>query len=127
MKRIGFITTNKAFAQSLAASIKNCPDLGFETFLLLNLDQAALDAEIMKIDIAIVDVIAGASRETSKIMRICEDLRQGLTQCRILMLVPPEYSEGRDTTMIAVKNKIVDDYLFYDASLDYMLTKLLYL
>jgi hypothetical protein len=61
MKNIGFITTNTMLAQSLATMVKNHSDLSLEPFLLLDPHQATLDAEVLKIDIAVVDVIDGVS------------------------------------------------------------------
>lgn len=57
VKKIGFITTNKVLAQSLAAAVRSNPDLRLEPFLLLNPHQATLDADLAGIDIAVVDVI----------------------------------------------------------------------
>ena len=56
MKKIALITTNKILAESLAASVKAMSDLKFEFFLFLNPHQALLDAEILEINIALIDL-----------------------------------------------------------------------
>jgi len=114
MKRIGIVTTNKVLAQSLAAAVNGCPDWGFEPFLLLDPNQAALDAEVLRLDAAVVD--AGAAMEGS-----CETLRKTAPDCRLLLLVP---QDGRRHAIKAVRSKAADDFVFYDASLDYLLAKL---
>ena len=119
MKKIGFITTNKVLAQSLADTIKNHPDWGFEPFLLLNPRQAALDAEVLKIDTAVVD--AADSNETK---RVCETLRQAVPGCRLLLLVPQDGKTGRKMAIQSIRSKAADDFVFYDASLDYLFAKL---
>ena len=125
MKKIGFITKNKVFAQSLAALIKSNPDLPFEPFAFHNLRQAAMDVEILNIDVAVVEMIAGTTKETRMILSLCEELRQAAPGCQILLLVPQDNKEGRDMAMTAVNSKTVDDYVFLDTSLDYLFAKLL--
>jgi len=115
MKRIGFVTTNKVLAQSLAATVKSRPAWGFEPFLLLDPGQAALDAQILRLDAAVVDV-ADAALEGS-----CETLRRVVPGCRLLLLVP---RNGRRYAIKAMQSKAADDFVFYDASLDYLLAKL---
>ena len=124
MKRIGFNTTNRMFAQSFAAIVKNNPGLGFEPYLLLNPRQATLDAEVLKIDVAVVDVIDGAPKEAGMVLSFCEKVRQRIPVCRLLLLVSQEDKAGRELAIKAIKSKIADDYVFYDASLDYLFAKL---
>ena len=125
MKKIGFISKNKMFAQSLASLILKLPDLGFEPYLLLNFHQAVLDAEVLNIDVVVFDMIAGFPKQTEMAIQICENLRRTVPDCRVLLLVPQDDMETRDIAMKAVRNKTADDYVFYDASLDYLLAKLL--
>ncbi len=125
MKRIGFITENKLLAQSMAHTIKHYPELGFESCFLMNSKQAVLDAEIQKIDIAVVDMTLTILAEQGAIEPLCEELRSAAPALRILLLVQQYDSAGRDAAMSAIKRKLADDYIFFDASLDYFLSKLL--
>ncbi len=125
MKKIGFITKNRILAQSLSYFIKNSPDLPFDVALLLNPSQVALDAEVMNIDIAVVEISAETERETMPVITLCEELRRAVPACRILLLVPKDDRSGRDTAITAVDMSAADDYIFLDESLDYLFTKLL--
>ena len=125
MKKIGFITTNKVFAQSLAALIKDSPDLQLEPYLLLDLRQAALDAEVLKIEVAVVEEVAGVAAEAETIRSLCQKLRRTVPGCQILLLVPPNDAVMYNRAMEVVADKLADDFIFCDASLDYLLTKLL--
>jgi len=124
MKKVGFVTTNKVLAQSLATIIKNYHELQVEPFMLLNPHQASLDAEVLKIDVAVVDINAGAPDKCSALWSLCEALRQTLPDCQILLFVPQDDKEGLDTAMKAIMMKAADDFVFYDSSLDYLFTKL---
>lgn len=124
MKKIGMITTNKVFAQSLAATIKSNPNLELEPYLLLNPLQATLDAEVLKIEIAIVDVIDGASKEAKTVLEFCEKLRKAVPACHLLLLVSQDDKMGREMAIGAMKSKVADDFVFYDTTLQYLFAKL---
>ena len=125
MKRIGFITRNRVLAQSLSAFIKNNPELPFEAVILQNISQAVLDAEVMKIDIAVVEMAAGTAKEAAAISSLCEALRNAVPNCRILILTPPDNQAGRDAAISATRLGCADDYIFFDSTIDYLFTKLL--
>jgi len=124
MKNIGFISTSKVFAQSFAAIIKERADLEFKLFLLLNPRQALIDAEIMQIDVAVIDITDNASRNSENLTHFCEELRKNILGCHILLLVSQEDKADCKMAIDAVKNKIADDFVFYNASLEYLLAKL---
>jgi|LSQX01.1.fsa_nt_gb hypothetical protein len=124
VKRIGFITTNKVLAQSLAASLENHPDLKLEPFLLLNPQQALLDADLAKLDIALLDITDLSTRSNEKTCTLCLKLRQTIPGCRLLLLVSQDNIKGREMAIDAIKNKTADDFVFYDTSLDYLFAKL---
>jgi hypothetical protein len=117
MKKIGLITTNKVLAQSLAASVKSNPDLRLEPFLLLNPHQATMDAEVVGVHIAVIDVVEVTSKEIERALSICKQLRQRIPDCRLLLLVSQDNEEGHKMALDAIKDKIVDDFALYGASL----------
>ncbi|HZW97289.1 MAG TPA: hypothetical protein VFF56_00395 [Bacillota bacterium] len=124
MKKIGFITTNKVLAQSLAESLKNYPDLKLEPFLLLNPQQAILDADLAKLDIALLDITDASAMENEKHLMFCQKLRQAIPDCHLLLLVSQDNIRGRKAAIDAIKSKIADDFIFYDTSLNYLFAKL---
>lgn len=124
MKRIGFITTNKVLAQSLAAAVASRPELGLQPFLLLNPRQAALDAEVLGLDVAVVDIMDGASEQTDAILSFCRELRQSISGCRLLLLASQADAAGRSMVVDAMKSGVADDFVFYDTSLEYLFAKL---
>lgn len=124
MKKMGFMTTNKVLAQSLGAAVRNNIELGFEFFLLLNPYQASLDAEVLNLDVAVVDVIEGGAKETETLLSFCKRLRETVPDCRLLLLVSQDDQPGREMAIRAVKTKVADDFVFYDTSLEYLFAKL---
>lgn len=129
MKRIALITTNKILAQSLAAAIETMPDLQFELFLLLNPKQALLDAKVFDIEIALIDIVLldmvnSNTKEKTTPLSFCEELNASLPNCHILLLVSQDDSTNRKMAAEAKQKSIIDDFMFYDASLKYLIAKL---
>lgn len=129
IKKIALITTNKILAQSLDSAIRSMPNLGFEFALLLNSGQALLDAEILEVDVALIDMglmnemdCDGKEKETT--LSFCERLHNNLPNCHLLLLVSQDDRVNREMATEAKKRNIVDDFVFYDASLKYLLAKL---
>ena len=122
MRRIGLITTNKVLAQSLSGALKVRPELDFESYPLLNPNQIALDAEVLKIDIALVDVVNNKVGED--VLSLCRVIRQSVPACRILMLMAQGDNTGKALAIKAIQEKAADDFVFSDASLEYLFAKL---
>ena len=109
-------------AQSLAKSIKTQPEPAIEFYPLLNPHQAVLDVEVMKIDVALVDVM---NDDTKTIVpAFCDTLRQTVPDCKIVLLVSQDDRAGRNMAIAAIKSNQADDFVFYDTSLEYLFAKL---
>ncbi len=129
MKKVALITTNKILAQSLDSAMKSMPNLDFQLNLLLNSRQALLDAEILEIDVALIDiglidVRDNDIKEKETALTFCEKLNAALPNCHLLLIVSQEDKAKRIMATEAKKNKIIDDYVFYDASLKYLFAKI---
>ena len=120
MKKVGFITKNKMLMQSLHAATEAKAQADFELLAMLNYKQAALDAEVLAIDVAVVD----GNHEIGTALQLCGRLRSAAPSCKILFMIS---QTGRADSEIAVAAKRVgriDDFLFYDSSLEYLIAKL---
>ena len=125
MKRIGFITTNKVLAQSLMTIMKNYPELDAEPFMFLDPGQAVVDAEVLKIDVAFIDVGNEVRDESGAVSPFCEELREVLPDCRILLFVSQDDKRACEAAVATVREKAADDFVFYDSTLDYLFAKVL--
>ena len=124
MTKIGFITTNKVLGQSLSSAINSKPNLGFEPFILLNLDQAALDVEVLQIDVAVIDILDSVSTQNTSVLSVCKKIRRASPSCRLLLFLSQDDIRGKATAVAAVQGEIADDFVFYDTSLEYFFAKL---
>jgi len=124
MKKIGLITTNKVFAQSLATTIKSMPGLGFELELLMNPNQAMLDAELLGIDVALSDMSVSVGKTNEEFLCFFDNMHKKLPNCRKLLLVSPDDEAAQKMVVEARDRGSIDDYVFNDASLEYLFAKL---
>ena len=124
MRKVGFITTNRVFAQSCAAAIEARPDLGFIPLPLLNPAQALLDAEIMQIDLALLDISTENIRDIELLSAFCKELRLKLPGCRIMLLAFQNDKQACDLVRQAMKGNDADDFVYNDTSLEYLFAKL---
>lgn len=129
MKKIALITTNKILAESLDSAMKSMPNSTLELILLLNTNQALLDAEIYEIEVALIDmgtidVMDKDGKKQDQSLSFCQRLNKSLPNCQILLLVSGDDLSNRKLVTEAKKKGIIHDFVFYDASLKYLLAKL---
>lgn len=122
MKTILFISTNKILGQGLSAAILTKPEIGFKWAAQLNYSQAVVGADIFHADMVIVDVVDQMDMEYAA--DICQSLRENNRAVKILLLVRPEQPIVRRKSVDAQKAGLIDNFVFYDSSLTYLLAKL---
>jgi len=124
MKKIMLVTGHKFFAQSLANIMKTHSDLCSELHLTYDIKQAALDAEVLKADMVIIDISAATDALFGEVISLCGNLRKAAPDCRIILLIPGSDSECRKVAINAVQDSTIDDFIYHDASLDYLFAKI---
>ena len=122
MKTILFISTNKILGQGLSAAILAKPESGFKWAAQLNYSQAVVGADIFHADMVIVDVVDQMDMEYAA--DICQSLRENNRAVKILLLVRPDQPIVRRKSVDAQKAGLIDNFVFYDSSLTYLLAKL---
>ena len=64
------------------------------------------------------------SKQTKMPLLFCEKLNEKLPNCHILLLVSQDDEVNRKMATKAKKKKLIDDFVFYDASLKYLISKM---
>ena len=124
MKTVALITARRVLVQSLANVIEAWPELGLEPQLLLNMEQAPLDAEVLRIDVAVIDQIDSTAERMVAALKLCAQIRSSVMSCRLILLLPQENAAGRDMVVEAKRGGSIDDFAFQDTSVEYLLAKL---
>ena len=122
MKTILFISANKILGQGLSAAIMSKPGIGFQWKAQFNYAQAVVGADIFHADMVILDVVDQTDMENAT--EICQSLRQCNREIKILLLVRPEQAAVRKKAVDIQNIGLIDNFVFYDSSLIYLLAKL---
>lgn len=122
MKAILFVSTNKILGQGLLAAILSKPEMGFQWTAQLNYSQAVIGADIFHADLMVLDVVDQTDMKHT--IEICQSIRQCNQDIRILLLVRPEQDAIRRESVDAKNTGLINDFVFYDSSLTYLLAKL---
>ena len=122
MKTILFISSNKMLGQGLSAAISLKPGLDFRWAAQLDYPQAVVGVDVFHAVVVILDVVVQV--DMSKAVEICQSLRREEQDVKILLLVRPEQAAVRKVAVDTKNGGLVDDFVFYDSSLTYLLAKL---
>ena len=122
MKTVLFISSNKMLGQGLSAAFQSKPELDFLWAAQLNYPQAVVGVDIFHADVVILDVVDQADMEQT--VDICRSIRRNEQDIKILLLVRQEQAVVRKVAVDVKNAGLVDDFVFYDSSLTYLLAKL---
>lgn len=129
MKKIAFISTNKILGESLQSTIEASLSSNIEFMLFLNPKQVILDAKIFEIDVALVDMTYSVGQDQDTYQNnqqclLCEQISLQLPKCHIILLVSQHDEINRKIAVQAKQENKIDDFVFYDSSLKYLVAKL---
>ena len=86
---------------------------------------AALTAEACSPEITIVEVPeSGSWKSAEKCFTVCDMIRRQLPDCKLVILCSENDKDSYQAAIQAKKESRIDDFLFYDNSVHYLLSKL---
>ena len=118
MKTVLLIMQRASLAQGLMAKVQNVPNL-----------QVCYEPDYANADVAIRShLAAGALLEASEdgahdigfCLALCTWLREVTPYCRLMLMCPEGQTEAVHQAVEAKRKGFIDDFVFYDASLDYL-------
>lgn len=122
MKTVLFISSNKVLGQGLSVAIRAKRGFNFRWMARINYLQAAACVDIFHADVVILDIVDQENMDGA--IEICQTFRQDEQNVKILLLVRLEQAAVRKVAVETKNNGLVDDFVFYDSSLTYLLAKL---
>ena len=106
----------------MSAAILSKPEFDFRWEAQLQYSQAIVGADVFHADVVLLDVADQV--DMKRALEICQSLRQNSQTTKILLLVRPEQAAVRAQAVDAKNAGQVDNFVFYDSSLSYLLAKL---
>ena len=86
---------------------------------------AALTAEACSPEITVVEIPeSGPWKSAEKCLTVCDMIRKQFPECKLVILCSEDDKESDLAVIQAKQERRIDDFLFYDSSAHYLLSKL---
>ena len=123
MQTILLVTLRQPVAQLLIQKLREVPDVRMinEPDHKKFFDAAAS----YEADTALIEVPESGEYDMAYCLSLCDRLRQETPGCKVLLLCPEQDKPGVSAAMKAKRDGRIDDFLFYNATIDYIMSKLL--
>lgn len=97
--------------------------IGVEAFGMFEFENAKTVAMLRKPAIALVEVPEHRGTPALEALAACADIKAASPACKIVLICPENDEDSVKTTIAAIKEGKIDDFMFYDLSVDYLVAK----
>ena len=122
-RRVLLVMKKRILSDALMAKASN--DTRFTFTTEPGYASAALTAEACSAEIAVVEIPeSGPWKPAERCLAICDMIRRQLPNCKLMILCSEDDRDSYQAAIQAKKECRIDDFLFYDNSAHYLLSKL---
>lgn len=123
MQNIILIMQRKAIAQTLMNKLQDSPDIRLIYQPDYHSAQATIEGQNAKA--ALIEVTESRPYDMDYCLALCKRLRKNTPECKLLLMCPEQDEESIKQVVNAKGKKLIDDFVFYDVTMDYLTSKLL--
>ena len=122
-RRVLLVTQKRVLSDALTAQTGADTRFEFETEPKYAL--AALTAEACSPEIVLIEIPeSGPWKPAEKCFAVCDMIHRQLPDCKLVILCSEDDKDSYQATIQAKQEGRIDDFLFYDNSAHYLLSKL---
>jgi hypothetical protein len=123
MQTILLVTLRRPVAELLAQKMRNIPGVRLKH----EPDYAGFAGAVAsyEADTVLIEVQETGEHGIAYCLALCGAIRREAHGCRALLLCPEQDEEAVDGAVKAKRDGLIDDFLFYSATADYIVSKLL--
>jgi hypothetical protein len=120
---LALIMTCRPIAQTLMLKIREEATLA----VIFELAYASADTAIRanSVDTALVEVAEAGQFGLCYCLALCARIRRKAPRCKLMLMCPESDEEGVARVVEAKRCGQIDDFVFYDSTIDYLASKLL--
>ena len=118
LKTVVLIMQRASLAQGLIA--KMCNIHGIQLYYEQDYTKAALAINTHLADGVLLEVAEDGTYDIGFCLSLCTWLRKVIPRCRLMLMCPEGQMEAVHRTIEAKRKGEIDDFVFYDVSLDYL-------
>jgi len=122
-KTVMLVLCRKVISGLLIEAIKSRTDM--DAFGLYEFSEAKGMATAMQPKIALVEIQENRGNPAQDALDACMEIKEASPGCKIILICPDNDEESVSACIEAVKEGRINDYLFYDLSVDYLVSKLM--
>ena len=122
MQKVLLLMHRKFVAQTLINSMEN--DSRFEFFPEYSARNAAVAALSFRPDIAVVEIPESESGRAAEYLAVCAEIRAAAPGCRLLLFCSEASPDSKNAAVAAARAGEIDDFVFFDTSWEYLVSKL---
>lgn len=121
MQSIVLVMGRKPIAQCLMKRLGPDIQCAFES----EYDKASAAIHSRHAGVALIEVGETGDYDTARCLMLCREIRKDAPGCKLVLMCPEQNRASVAAAVRAKKDRRIDDFVFYDASLDYLISKLL--
>jgi len=123
MRTVLLLTQRRPVAQSLMRKMRNTPDVR----LLYEHDYTEAETSVLSdfVGVILVEIAESGKYDTGFCLALCNRIRMKAPGCKLLLLCPEQDEIIIAAAIEAKRDGHVDDFLFCDATIDFIMAKIL--
>ncbi len=122
MKKILLVMDRKVLAEALLMEMKNISEFVFRKEY--NYHKAVIAAEVFQPNIMLLEIPESKKVTLAQSLEICDQVRSAFAECKILLLTPEGNKDAKEMAIEAVQQGRVSDFIYYDTSMEYLISKI---
>jgi len=122
-RTIVLVMRRRPVAQGLAQKLRDTPNL--RLVFELSYANAEVTVRAHSAGVALIEAAESGGHGGTECLALCARLREEAPQCKLLLMCPERDSEVVAQTVEAKRQGCIDDFVFYDSTIDYLVSKLL--
>ena len=122
-KVVMLVLCRKVISGLLIEAIKSRTDM--DAFGLYEFSEVKGIAMTRQPKIALIEIPEKRGHPAQDALDICGDIKEASPGCKIILICPENDEESVSACIAAVRKGKINDYLFYDLSVDYLVSKLI--
>ena len=97
---------------------------GMEAYELVEFDRAKDMSMLYKPKLALVEVPERNGSPTLDALTVCKEIKEASPGCKVILICPENDEDSVKASLNAIRGGEIDDFLFYDLSVDYLVAKI---
>ena len=122
MTKVLLIMYRQLMSDAMMSALSGNPN--FKFFLDKSYKNAEAAARTYMPDIALMEIPESKAYHPEDYLIICDGVKSVRPDCKLMLMCPENSSESRQAAVEAMRSGRIDDFIYYNVSMDYLESKL---